>query len=96
MRKHIAEYQVEINLLFIRSTNSVLCKKKSLRKQMTDYINGYKMMIHFEEEAQSQYLEEFNLKNVEITYHMDRQYYFPITVSFSVPIASTHSNDVCN
>lgn len=38
-------------------------------------------MIQFEEDANSQYLERFNQKDIQLTYHMGQQFYFPITVS---------------
>lgn len=56
-----------------------MCEKKTLRKDMNDYINGYKMMIHFEEDEQTRFLEKFNKTDIKLTYHMDRQFYFPVT-----------------
>lgn len=42
------------------------------------------MMLYFEEMANAQYLERFNQKDIQITYHLDRQFYFPVTVSSNV------------
>lgn len=38
-------------------------------------------MIHFEEEEQTHYLQRFNQKNIELTYHMDNQFYISVTVN---------------
>lgn len=56
-------------------------KKTSWRNDVEDYIKGFKMMLHFEEEDQARYLDRFNLKDVQITYHMERKFFFPLTVS---------------
>lgn len=59
---------------------SGLLNKMSLRENVTDYIKSSKLMIHLEEEAQAHYLKRFDQNDIQITYHMDRQYYFPVTV----------------
>lgn len=61
--------------------SAVLSKKNNLRKNLNDYIEGYKMMIHIEEEEQSRYLDTFNQTDIEITYYMDKWFRFPVTVS---------------
>ncbi|XP_031638656.1 putative helicase mov-10-B.1 isoform X2 [Contarinia nasturtii] len=61
----------------------MLKRKKTLRTYQRDYINGYKTMIYFEEEEQTRHLEKFNQSDIQITYHMDRQFWFPISPAFS-------------
>lgn len=48
---------------------------------MENYIEGYKMMIHIEEEEQARYLDTFNKTDIQLTYHMDRQFRFAVTDS---------------
>lgn len=48
---------------------------------MENYIESYKMMIHIEEEEQARYLDTFNKTDIQLSYHMDRQFCFPVTDS---------------
>lgn len=41
-------------------------------------------MIHLEEEAQAHYLKRFDQSDIKITFNMDRQYYFPVTVCHAI------------
>lgn len=59
----------------------MLSQKKSLRNDLSDYIEGHKMMIHIEEEEQIRYIETFNQTDIRITYYMDRQFRFEVPVS---------------
>lgn len=59
---------------------SGLLNKESLRTNVKDYVSGSKLMIHLEEEAQAQYLKRFDQSDIQITFNVDRQYYFPVTV----------------
>lgn len=67
---------------YIFYEKSELSKRKSLRTKENDYIEGYKMMLNLEEMANAKYLERFDQQDIQINYHMDRQFYFGITVSF--------------
>lgn len=71
------EFQLEF-FLFV----SGLLNKKTLRDNVKNYVNGSKMMLYLEEEAQAHYLKKFDQRDIQVTYHMDRQFYFPVTVCF--------------
>lgn len=67
---------------------SCLLDKESLRNNVKDYISGSKLMIHLEEVAQAQYLKRFDQSDIQITFNMDRQYYFPVTVCHPIQIVN--------
>ena len=55
--------------------------KDEIRTKKKHYIHAYSTMIHLEEDEQARYLATFDEKNVQITYYMDRQFYFGTPVS---------------
>lgn len=80
-------FLIKIRSFFpILPLSSGLLNKKTLRENVKDYVNGSKMMIHLEEEAQAHYLKRFDQNDIKIVFHMDRQYYFPVTVCHLVRI----------
>lgn len=55
--------------------------KDQIRTKKKHYIHAYSTMIHLEEDEQARSLATFNEDNVQITYYMDRQFYFGVPVS---------------
>lgn len=55
--------------------------KHTLRWNCREYIRGYKTMIALEEEDQARTMEYFNQTDIQITYYMERQFYFHAAVS---------------
>lgn len=42
------------------------------------------MMVYLEEEAQAHYLTRFDQTDIQVIFHMDRQFYFPVTVCIAI------------
>lgn len=65
-------FEVPANILSIERGDATLDKTiKNLsqsRQNETDYITMYTMMVHLEEAAQSQFLLQFNQKNIRLSY----------------------------
>lgn len=48
---------------------------------LKNYIKAFNTIIHFEEEEMYVYLQQFNKSNIQLNFHMDQMFYFPVTVS---------------
>lgn len=55
--------------------------QKLQRSSESEYTTAFAQMLQFEMEEEEKELKKFERNNVKLTFHKDRVFYFPITVS---------------
>lgn len=70
--------------LYNQGILDVIRQNQDIRENCTNYIQAFDTIIYFEEAEKQVHLNQFNKFNIQLNFHMDEMFYFPVTVCIHI------------